>query len=116
MAPFCLLPAPSMWFYNRAMRSALLFALSILCIGVCRGESPAPAPTPPDLRDLPAPASAKVVEQRTERIHVEDVGASIDELRVGGETRSITVQPKGGLPAYEVSPASGERNWKFLSF
>jgi hypothetical protein len=26
---------------------------------------------------------------------------------VGGQTRSITVQPKNGAPAYEVTPASG---------
>lgn len=42
-------------------------------------------------------------EQRTERIQVEDAGSRVDELRVGGQTRSISVQPKtGGLPSYEV--------------
>ena len=33
------------------------------------------------------------VEQRTERIHLEDQGSTVDELRIGGQTRSITVQP-----------------------
>lgn len=46
---------------------------------------------------------------RIERIHVEDSGARIDELRVRGETQSITVTPKGKLPAYEVEPASANR-------
>ena len=40
----------------------------------------------------------------------------ITELRVGGETRSITVQPKGGMPSYQVQPATGERSWKIGSF
>ena len=46
---------------------------------------------------------------RIERIRVEDSGARIDELRVRGETQSITVTPKGKLPAYEVEPASANR-------
>ena len=40
----------------------------------------------------------------------------IDELRIGGETKSINVQPKGGMPAYQVGPVSGERSWKVLGF
>lgn len=49
--------------------------------------------------------------QRTERIRVEDGGSRVDELRIGGQTQSITVQPKvGDLPAYEVQPSDGVRN------
>ncbi len=55
-------------------------------------------------------------EARIEHIHVEDAGARIDELRVGGETQSITVQPKDGMPAYQVAPKTGERTWKVLGF
>ena len=47
---------------------------------------------------------------RIERIRVEDSGVRIDELRVRGETQSITVTPKGNLPAYEVEPASANRS------
>ena len=69
--------------------------------------------------------------QRIERIQIEDPGAKIDELRVGGQTQSITVQPSGGLPQYNVQPAasgndlqrsdrtpgsSGPRTWKILGF
>ncbi|MCK6416958.1 MAG: hypothetical protein L6Q63_15720 [Giesbergeria sp.] len=51
------------------------------------------------------------LNQRAERIHVEDGGSRIDELRVGGQTQSITVQPKvGTLPEYEVQSADGVRN------
>ena len=50
-------------------------------------------------------------DQRTERIRVEDGGSRVDELRVGGQTQSITVQPKvGTLPEYEVQPSDGVRN------
>jgi len=55
-------------------------------------------------------------EPRIERIHLEDAGSVIDELRVGGETKSIDVKPKGGMPAYQVAPGSGERSWKVLGF
>ncbi|MBH2043804.1 MAG: hypothetical protein I8H87_09800 [Comamonadaceae bacterium] len=49
--------------------------------------------------------------QRTERIHVEDEGSRVDELRVGGQTKSITVQPKtGDMPEYEVQSPDGERS------
>ncbi len=61
-------------------------------------------------------ASPKTVEQRIERIQVEDGGARIDELRVGGETKTITVQPKGGMPGYDVQPVTGARSWKILGF
>ena len=51
------------------------------------------------------------LNQRTERIRVEDGGSRVDELRVGGQTQSITVQPKvGNLPEYELQPSDGVRN------
>ena len=49
--------------------------------------------------------------QRTERIRVEDGGSRVDELRVGGQTQSINVQPKGSdMPAYEVKSPDGARS------
>ncbi|MES2786435.1 MAG: hypothetical protein V4684_13305 [Pseudomonadota bacterium] len=71
--------------------------------------------------------------QKVERIRTEDTAVVIDEVRYGGETRSITVQPKGDLPAYEIQPtdmgrsrpadnrdgmsnANGRRVWNVLSF
>ena len=62
------------------------------------------------------PTSPNPVEKRIERIQVEDAGARIDELRVGGETKTITVQPKGGMPGYDVQPVTGVRSWKILGF
>jgi len=49
--------------------------------------------------------------QRTERIQIEDAGSRVDELRVGGQTQTISVQPKtGNLPAYEVQSPDGARS------
>ncbi len=96
------------------MRSALLLTLSLLSASLCSAQAPAPAPSPSQPKPSTAPDGA--IEKRTERIQVEDGGARIDELRIGGETKSITVKPKGGMPAYDVQPASGERSWKVLGF
>ena len=98
------------------MRPALLLLLSLSCVGICQAQTPAPAATPTTPTLPPAATATGVIEKRVERIHIEDAGASIDELRVGGETKTITVQPKNGLPAYQVQPASGERSWKILGF
>ena len=42
--------------------------------------------------------------QKIERIRIEDAGNRIEELRVGGQTQNITVQPKANVPAYEIQP------------
>ena len=47
--------------------------------------------------------------QKIERIHIDDGGAKVDELRYGGQTQSITVTPKGRMPAYEVKPTDSSR-------
>jgi hypothetical protein len=83
---------------------------------------------------LPADSSAQTSgpNERIERIRHEDAGSRIDELRVGGQTRNITVQPKNGAPSYEVAPArggedmsdtnsgssasTGRSRWRLLSF
>jgi hypothetical protein len=48
--------------------------------------------------------------QKVERIHVEDGGNTIDEVRVGGQTQSVTVQPKANVPAYEMQPTDLARS------
>lgn len=69
--------------------------------------------------------------QQIERIEVRDNGATINELRVGGQTQSITVQPNAPVPAYNVQPAdalgqaripdrgpgaAGPSTWKLFGF
>ena len=47
---------------------------------------------------------------KIQRIQVEDEAVRVNELRVGGETQAITVQPKdSALPAYEIQPSDGAR-------
>ena len=48
--------------------------------------------------------------QKIERIRVEDAGNRIDEVRVGGQTQSITVQPKADVPSYEIQPSDLARD------
>lgn len=117
------------------MRAAFftpLFGASLLVSSLAMAQTPAASPAPAEAAGsasaaAPAPQRDRH-NQRIERIHHEDRGSKIDELRVGGETKSITVQPKAGtLPAYEVEPAkpgkdaaqdgtSGRRTWKALQF
>ena len=86
-----------------------------LVLPACLGAMlPAWAQTPAPDNKVPATAAAAPAQRQTDRriehIHIEDAGSRIDELRVGGETQAITVQPKGGMPAYEVVPATGNRS------
>lgn len=55
---------------------------------------------------------------RIQHITVEDAGSRVDELRVGGQTQSITVQPKTAtrFPSYEVRPEDGVRVWNLRRF
>ena len=48
--------------------------------------------------------------QKIERIQIEDAGNRIEEVRVGGQTQSVTVQPKGNVPAYELQPTDMARS------
>ena len=76
--------------------------LTVLACGAALAQAPAPAPSPTPAKNPP--------EQRIEQIRTEDQGARIDELRVGGQTQSITVTPKASsLPGYEIQPTEGAR-------
>lgn len=101
--------------YNRAMRAVPLLLLLALATGsvLAQNTSPLPAKATPSEREQLSTSEQKPdrLNQRVERIRVEDEGSRIDELRVGGQTQSITVQPKvGNLPEYEVQPSDGVRN------
>jgi hypothetical protein len=76
----------------RAMRAAAIFAVLIAVVPAWAQQAATPEPLDPKKN------------QKIERIVVEDAGSRVDELRVGGETKSITVQPKAAVPAYEMLP------------
>jgi hypothetical protein len=98
------------------MRSALTLTLALSCASTGWAQSPTPAPAASAVQKAAASSPPGDIEKRTERIHLEDAGSRIDELRVGGETKTIDVQPKGGMPAYQVAPGNGERSWKVMGF
>ena len=92
---------------------------------------PAASASAPLVQDSPTLEGRK--NQKVEKIHVEDSRVSIDELRYGGRTESITVHPKDDMPAYEIQPSdqsrgrpidgrdglgatTGPRVWNFLHF
>lgn len=114
----------------RLRNAACLAALTLSTLvptAWAQGGGPAStaAPSAAALRPgEPAPEPSRG-HQTIERIRIEDSGSRIDELRVGGQTQSIVVQPKGDLPAYEVRPPDargatsvqgGTRVWNFLRF
>jgi hypothetical protein len=70
-------------------------------------QAPAQNVAPAAKAEAQAPSGRP--DQKIQRIRTEDAGSRIDELRVGGETQQITVQPKVGGAAYEVKPAEGAK-------
>ena len=125
--------------YNAAMKHALLthlrtlvFLAALPLATLCAAQTTAQ----PALSAASAPSAAAPTgrpDQVIQRIRTEDAGSRIDEVRVGGETQSITVQPKTGtsMPAYEVKPSdtargaapstsksdtTGSRVWNVLKF
>lgn len=92
-----------------AFRPLLLAALAALPLAAAVAQTSAPASAPSEAAMQAKPARPARPDQKIERIHTEDARTRIDELRVGGETQEITVQPKSGAPAYEVKPAEGAR-------
>ena len=87
-------------------------ALFLVLAGSAWAQQPAASSPAPQAEAAPAgqPANDKH-NQKAEYIHVEDAGSRIDEVRIGGQTQSIHVQPKvGNMPAYEVKSTDGARS------
>ncbi|MDM0034701.1 hypothetical protein QTI33_21365 [Variovorax sp. J22P271] len=91
------------------VRLALLALACAAPAAVVFAQNPQPAaPAPAQAQPDPDKAAGRQ-NQKIERIHVEDSGATIDELRVGGQTQDITVKPKNNAPAYQVMPNADDR-------
>ncbi|MBT9475381.1 hypothetical protein [Polaromonas sp.] len=88
---------------KNALRLPFFAALALLPLAAAMAQTPAPAAVPAATEKAGRP------DRAIQRIHTEDAGSRIDELRVGGETQQIVVQPKAAVPAYEVKPAEGAR-------
>ena len=104
--------------------------LTALLLGIAVGAWAQPAPNAADAPVARDATPRDRSSQRIEHIQVEDAGSRIDELRVGGQTQSISVQPRAAMPQYDVQPAgasrlppneagpgsAGPRTWKILQF
>jgi hypothetical protein len=111
------------------LRSSIWLIVLCLTTGAW-AQTPESAPSAPDAALTREATQPGRTTQRVEHIRVEDSGSRVDELRVGGQTQSITVQPKTSMPAYDVRPAdvtrpgpaeggpgsAGQRTWKVLKF
>ena len=126
--PFTPLPAmsKSITFPSVARLSVLSVAMAAACVAQAQTAEANQAPAP-----VPAESPAAKPSERIERITHEDKLSRVDELRVGGQTRSIAVTPKNGAPAYEIVPApggadlsegaagkssTGKSRWRILNF
>ncbi|MFC5520882.1 hypothetical protein [Polaromonas jejuensis] len=93
-----------------ALRPLIAAALAVLPLAAAVAQTQAPAQNAaPAVATEAKPAGSTRPDKKIQRIRTEDAGTRIDELRVGGETQQITVQPKTGGAAYEVKPAEGAR-------
>ena len=85
-----------------------VFALLLTLMAAASAQTATPAlAAAPDAASTTSNARS-LPQKATEHIRTEDAGTRIDEVRVGGETQSITVQPKTGgrVPAYEIRPSN----------
>jgi hypothetical protein len=121
MPAFCLHQPDGDFIYNGNMRTTYFIPPLLLACGLAWSQTTsttAPAaPAAPASADRQAEVPEKI-ESREEHIQVEGGRVRIDEVRIGGQTKSITVQPTGkaGLPPYQVEPKTGESSWKVLDF
>jgi len=122
-------PAP-----RSARRPSMVWALALSATGLCislsvgmtLGLSVAWAQVPPPPVPAESPAASRTPEPTTERIVHHDAGSRIEELRVGGQTRSIEVETNSRVPGYRVQPidpaqspnksGAGKSSWRVLNF
>jgi len=114
--------------YNLPMHPRLMLLAPFLA---CTALAAQTVPAPPLVQESQQTEGRK--NQKVEHIHLEDKGVRIDEVRYGGQTQSIVVQPKGDMPEYEIQPsnlsrsrptdhrdgmssATGARVWNFFKF
>lgn len=118
----------------RLLRLPLALCLSFFGLAaLAQSAAPAPGlPAPAPALDA-APPAGGAAEPFVQRTVIEDRNARVDELRVRGELRTITVSPTlPGARAYQVLPpapgrpfaegpgsqrgAAGQRVWSVISF
>jgi hypothetical protein len=115
--------------YNYRMRTVttrittplIVFSALMTCASFGLAQATAPAANSAATQERTATSAstnqpASKANQLIERITIEDAGSRIDEVRFGGQTKSISVLPKGGMPAYDIQPETGARTWKIFGY
>ena len=92
------------------MRFACLTLVLALGGPFAAAQTPAPAPRPAASTARSSEPVDGRTQQKIERIRIEDAGSRVDEVRVGGQTQSITVHPRADVPPYEIVPQDGARS------
>ncbi|MEO8080205.1 MAG: DUF2782 domain-containing protein [Caldimonas sp.] len=85
--------------------ATLLAAASSAAFSAAAADAPAPATLP-----LAEPVTAERGEPNVRRTVIDDGRARIEELRVRGQLKRVTVSPKGAAPAYEIVVPDGARD------
>ncbi len=98
--------------HHRLLLACFLIPLTLGGAWAQNSSQNSPTPTPNALGQLQKEEqlNSSRNDQKIQRIRIEDAGSRIDELRVGGETQSVTVQPKLDMPAWQVQPSDGARS------
>lgn len=88
-----------------------VFTAALTAASLCSAQTPAVPASGAQAPQAVQVAPASRADQVIQKIRIEDAGSRIDEVRVGGQTQSITVQPKTGVnvPAYEIKPSDSSR-------
>ena len=104
---------------------AWALALSAASLTVGLPQALAQVTAPPAASE--APAASRTPEPTADRIVHHDAGSRIEELRVGGQTRSIEVETNSRVPGYRVQPidpaqapgkgsGAGQSSWRVFNF
>jgi hypothetical protein len=110
-----------------ATRQPCAWTLALIAASVTVGLPQALAQVTAPTAASEAPAASRTPEPTTERIVHHDAGSRIEELRVGGQTRSIEVETNSRVPGYRVQPidpaqapgkgsGAGQSSWRVFNF
>ncbi len=90
--------------------ASLVAAAGAICMPASAADTaPAPAPAPSSATSPSGSSIAAEGEPAVTHTVIEDGRTRIDELRVRGQLRRVTVQPKGRAPSYEIITGDGSR-------
>lgn len=101
--------------YNDPMSARMLFTATLLAALAAAPAAGAPREAAPGAAAAQAPAPAAsgpagTAEPAVQRTVIDDGGTRVEELRVRGQLRRVTVTPRNGGKPYEIIPADGARD------